>query len=170
MSEPDFEPPPKQRPLWAWLVLGIYGVLAATIVFGPVVIALFGSGLESFAVTLLICGLVFACGASLFLIPVPKGRPGRVVTRRSIWFPLIGSSLLAALLCLGFTLAFDEFALEDHGDRIGGLDLGTFLILSVLIVWIGWLILFGTIALSRGPEGIGNKLWQVLLVGSAAES
>jgi len=48
-------------------------------------------------------------------------------------------------------------------------DTGALIVVATLAVWLGWLVLFGTLALSKGPAGIGNRIWQSLLVGSAAE-
>ena len=62
-----------------------------------------------------------------------------------------------------------EFISPDDSDIIPGVNPGVLIGLSVFAVWLGWLGLFGTLALSRGPESIGNRLWQALLVGSAAE-
>ena len=154
-----------RSPLWAKLVIFLYALLAAALVFGPLAFALFVGDGTGIVAVVGIAAILVACGASLFLIPVPKGRRERVVTRRTIWLPLVGSSVLAALLASGFTAGFLEFAsLEGSGEASGVLIVG-----SVLVVWLGWLLLFGTIALSRGPEGIGDRLWQALLVGSAAE-
>jgi len=166
VSDPDFDPPPRKRPLWATLVIGLYGLLAALLLLGPLAMTIYDISAGS---VLIVALIFFACGATLFIIPVPKGERERVVARRTIWAPLIVSSLLAALVCLGFTGAFFEFISERGSDSVAGVDSGALVALSVFTVWVGWLVLFGGLALSRGPESIGNRLWQALLVGSAAE-
>lgn len=156
---------PTKRPLWAKLIIGLYALLAGTILLGPLGLAFVNGPAGAIFSTIFACGLLFLCGASLFLIPVPKGRWERVLTRRSIWFPIVGSSLLAALVGFGFTIAFDEFVENRLSNSFSGLPI----ILGVLAVWLGWLILFGGIALACGPAGIGHRLWQALLAGSVAE-
>jgi len=156
---------PRQHPLWAKLVIGVYALLAGTILLGPLALAFVDGSAGPIFLTIFVCGLLFLCGASLFLIPVPKGRRERILTRRSIWFPIVGSSLLAAVVGFGFTIAFDEFLENRLSNAFSGLPI----ILGVLVVWLGWLILFGGIALARGPAGIGHRLWQALLAGSVAE-
>lgn len=156
---------PTKRPLWAKLIIGLYALLAGTILLGPLGLAFVNGPAGAIFSTIFACGLLFLCGASLFLIPVPKGRRERVLTRRSIWFPIVGSSLLAALVGFGFTIAFDEFVENRLSNSFSGLPI----ILGVLAVWLGWLILFGGIALACGPAGIGHRLWQALLAGSVAE-
>ncbi len=154
-----------RQPLWAKLVISVYALLATAILLGPVALALYSGSVDAIFAALVVFLLVFLCGASLFLIPVPKGRPERVLTRRSIWIPILGSSILAAAVCFGFTVAFDEYLGEALSKAGGGLAIW----LGVLTVWLGWLILFGGLALARGPAGIGDRLWQALLAGSAAE-
>jgi hypothetical protein len=169
MSDPEIDLPPPQRPFWATLVIKVYALLAATLLSGPLV---FGVILNAGGEILAVCGiatLLFVCGATLFLIPAPKGRRERGVSRRTIWVPIVGSSILAALVGLGFTAAFFEFVSADGSDVVPGVNTGALIALAVFVVWLGWLVLFGGIALSRGPESIGNRLWQALLVGSVAE-
>ena len=167
MSDPD--PATPKRPLWANLVIGVYGLLATALLLGPPAVALFSGDGGSILATAGFAVILFGCGASLFVIPVPKGERERVVARRTIWLPIIVSSLLAALVCLGFTVALHEFLFGDHDGFIAGVNSGYLVIFAVLAVWVGWLTLFGGMALSRGPESIGDRLWQALLVGSAAE-
>ena len=154
-----------KQPLWAKLVIGVYALLAGAILLVPFAIASFGGSVEGMIWAFIAFIILFSCGATLFLIPVPKGHRERVLSRRSIWVPIITSSLLAGLVCFGFSVALDEYTESRISKADGGLSIG----LGVLAVWLGWLILFGGIALSRGPEGIGNRLWQALLAGSVAE-
>lgn len=169
MSDPDIDLDPPTRPLWATLVIGVYGLLTATILFGPLIFGIVVNAGGGILAVFGIAAVLFACGATLFLIPVPKGRRERVVTRRTIWVPIVGSSLLAALIALGSTAAFIEFVSPDESDIIPGVNPGALIAVATLVVWLAWLILFGTLALAGGPAGIGNRLWQALLVGSAAE-
>ena len=169
MSDPDLDLPPRRRPFWATLVIIVYGLLAATLLFGPLLIGMLGNSGGEILAASGIAVVLFVCGATLFLIPVPKGRRERGVSRRTIWVPLVGSSILAALVALGFTAALFEFVSADGSDVVPGVDTWILIALAVFVVWLGWLVLFGGIALSRGPESIGNRLWQALLVGSAAE-
>ena len=162
MNEPL---PPSKRPLWAKLVIGVYALLAGTILLGPLGLAFVDGSPGPIFSAIFFCALLFLCGASLFLIPVPKGGRERVLTRRSIWVSIVGSSLLAALVGFGFTIAFDEFIESRLSNSFSGLPIA----FGVLAVWLGWLVLFGGIALSRGPAGIGHRLWQALLAGSVAE-
>ena len=158
MSDPA--PATPKRPLWANLVIGVYGLLTTALLLGPPAVALSSGDGGSILATAGFAVVLFGCGASLFVIPVPKGNRERVVARRTIWLPIIVSSLLAALVCLGFTVALHEFLFGNRDGFIAGVNSGYLVIFAVLAVWVGWLTLFGGMALSRGPESIGDRLWQ----------
>lgn len=159
--------PPVVQSLWVYLVFGVYVLLMATITFGPVLAAMAGGSLEGLGAALVFALIVAVCGASLVVIPIRAARdlPN---TQRSIWLPLLGSATLAMALFGGFALAAHEFTFGGKSNE--GEDAfvwGAFAALPV--VWIGWAVLFGTMACRREPERFAGRLYKSLLAGSVLE-
>lgn len=159
--------PRAPRPVWVYLVFGVYLLLMATITFGPVVVGLFSGDFASLVGTLIYATVVMVCGASLVLIPIRAGRdlPN---TQRSIWLPLFASATLAMAIFAGFCLAAHEFAFG--GKSVQGEDEVAYAMLAALpVVWIGWCVLFGVMAFQMEPERFASRLYKLILAGSVLE-
>jgi len=148
-----------------WLVFLLYVFLAAIITFGPVLVSLLLSAEETnrAGVYLLVAVayflIVLGGGASLLIIPIRAWPdPDR---RQSIWFPLIGSVLLAAVVSAGFRLAASELA--DIPQMLYAV-LGT-----IPLVWLLWAGLFWYLSRSVDPLTLNGRMYKTLLAGSVLE-
>lgn len=157
--------PSPPRPVWVYLVVGVYVLLMGTLTFGPVVIALFGGSGEGLLATMIYAAVLTACGASLVVIPIRAARdlPN---AQRSIWLPLLGSATLAALLFLGFAFAAHEYA---FGEKGGGGGAMTAIWIALPLVWLGWAVLFGFLTFRLDPERASGRLYKSLLASSVLE-
>ena len=151
------------RPWWVYVLVAIYLLILAAMFLLP---ALAASNMSADdrplvgLITAYACGLAI-CGLSLLVLPVRAVRR-RPTSRRSIWFPIIGSGLAAALLVFGAGLAICELFRGENAFLLAILSIS-------LAVWIGWAIIFSLIAFRAGPERIGGKLHQLLIAGSVLE-
>ena len=164
-ADPRYSPP--RRPVWVWLVVGAYVLLAATLTLGPVIVGLVSGDPFGILGTLLYALLLSACGASLVVIPVRAARdlPN---TQRSIWLPLVGSATLAMALFGGFALAAHEFTFGGK-DKTGEDAAVAAALVALPVVWLGWAVLFGFLTVRLDPERVNSRLYKALLAGSALE-
>jgi hypothetical protein len=155
------------RPRWVHAVVTVYLVLLAALLTLPV----WGSWLVNGASfpslgdlgwVAIWMGVLWGCGASLILIPVRAVRR-RPMTRRSIWFPLIGSGLFAGLLSVGGSLALCEYLRRT--DTVAGWAI----IVAGAVTWVAWSVLFALIAFSGRERAIGMTLHRWLIAGSVLE-
>src|SRR5208337_2998741 len=105
----DRNEPSGPRPWWVYGLIGVYLLLFVGVLLLPAMTVYSeGTGDPQFIWTVIIsvCGLV-VCGLSLMLLPI-KAIRRRPVSRRSIWFPVVGSGLLAGTLLLGGGMALGE--------------------------------------------------------------
>lgn len=180
MSEPDVDsslPPPSAeiavlsyephsvgpRPRWVYAVAVVYLVLLCVILTLPGWGGLLLDGsIQNPALCAIWGGVLAAVGLSLMVIPVRTVRR-RVVTRRSIWLPLIGSGVFAGLLCVGAAAALCEYFRRTDS------EMAWTVLAAGLLTWIAWSIVFALIAFS-GREGvIGMTLHRWLIAGSVLE-
>ena len=141
--ESSADDPPLRRPWWVYTLIAVYLIALAAMFLVPAFAATQASPSDLSFVVLLTsyaCALAI-CGISLLVLPVRAVRR-RPIHRRSIWFPIIGSGLLAGVLILGAGLALDE--LFRAGDSFAWA-----VIAASLVIWIGWAILFSLIAFRR---------------------
>lgn len=162
---------PAPRPWWVVLVYVLYVMIAATVLFGPVVLAGINAADDpTNVVGHLAAGsayflVVFGCGASLLVIPVRTAwaRPAR---RQRIWLPLVGSTVLAGGVFAGFGVAAVELA-------VGGgaaFDANVWLVLAALpVVWLVWAVVFWFVSRSTDPLTWNGRLYKTLLAGSVLE-
>jgi hypothetical protein len=169
-DEPEWGPPRVEphRPVWVYLVVGAYVLLAVTITFGPVLVAFFGGSPEGILTTLVYAAVLLVCGSSLVVIPVRAARD-LPSTQRSIWFPLLGSATLAAVLFGGLAIAAHEFAFGGKGQHDAESAAMDAIWVALPLVWLGWGVLFGVMAFRTTPERFAGRLYKTLLAGSALE-
>src|SRR5258705_5351510 len=99
---------------------------------------------------------------SLIFVPV-RVASRRPVTRRSLWFPLIGSGLMAGILVLGGGFALWEY-FNFHSDE------SSWPVFTIAVCsWIVWSIIFWRISATRDPASIASRLHRYLLAGSVLE-
>jgi hypothetical protein len=152
----------RPRPKWVYLVVAIYLLLLTAMLLIPALAASAQGADLSFTLTLTIYASVLTlCGFSLVILPVRVIRR-RPVSRRSIWFPIIASGLLAATLFFGAAIAAHELLK-------GGDAMLQAILLATIAVWAGWAILFWRVELKVGPERTGNVLYRLLIAGSVLE-
>jgi hypothetical protein len=154
--------PTGPRPKWVYVVAAVYLLLIAASLTSPLWLVWLWDGDSGDRIRLAALVSVLAmCGLTLMIVPVRTVRR-RPVTRRSVWFPIIGSGLLVGGLVIGGGMAFTEFVSEK-------LDLTNQLLIAAGIVWIVWSAIFIGITFSVEPAGIGMKLHRFLIAGSVLE-
>jgi hypothetical protein len=100
--------------------------------------------------------------SSLIFVPV-RVASRRPMTRRSLWFPLIGSGLMAGILVFGGGIALWEW-LEFKGDASGWVVVGI-----AGVSWAVWSLVFWRMSATRDPASIASRLHRYLLAGSVLE-
>jgi hypothetical protein len=159
---PVYEMPTGPRPRWVRVIAAIYLLVIAASLTSPLwLVWLLGWDAEDRIQLAVIVSVLAMSGLTLMIVPVRTLRR-RPVTRRSVWFPIIGSGLLIGGLLIGGGMAFTEFVSEK-------LDLTNQLLIAAGIVWILWSGIFIWITFSVDPAGIGMKLHRFLIVGSVLE-
>lgn len=168
-SMPD-EPHPlsRRRPVWVWIIFGLYVLLAGTITFGPLLAALVGGTLGGLGAALISAFVIVLCGGSLLIIPI-RAAHDLPNTQRSIWLPLICSATLATAVFGGFAVAAHEFTFGGQGDKTGEDAMSWAFLIAAPIVWFGWCVLFGVMAFRTNPERFAGRLYKSLLAGSVLE-
>ncbi|MGD0767201.1 MAG: hypothetical protein ABSB42_03155 [Tepidisphaeraceae bacterium] len=161
----DRKEPRGPRPWWVYGLIVVYLLLLAGVLMLPAFMKYSeeNSNDDSFIwiVTAFVCGLV-VCGLTLMILPIRLLRH-RPISRRSIWFPVIGSGLLAGTLLFGGGMALSEL-LKEASDAAGWA-----ILFSSIGVWAGWSIVFSLIAFQSGPGRIGMTLHRLLIAGSVLE-
>jgi len=149
------------RPKWVYAIITSHLLLLVGLLTMPAWATwLFNSPDMRVQLGLCVSVLVIA-GLTLMIVPVRAVRQRRV-TRRSVWFPIIGSGLLIALLFFGGGMAFEEF-LNENG------NITNQLLIAAGIIWVLWSGIFILITFSVDPAGIGMKLHRWLVAGSVLE-
>ena len=152
--------PRYRRPAWVYAVVGVYVLILGTVAVLPFVLPL-ASGDEVYPAAAGVMTLLVLCEVAMLFVPV-RVASRRPVTRRSLWFPLLGSATLAALLGFGGSLAVAEYLKAD--------DNTTWVVLAVTgAVWLAWTFAFWLMSLDTGPESVATRLHRWLLAGSVLE-
>src|SRR4051812_5231519 len=99
----------RRRPVWVYLVAGLYLLLVTAVLNLPVLVVALGDDRDAFRTTAVLSGIIFLLGASLLVIPIRTGLE-RPVRRRSVVLPLVVSAVCAALVVAAGGLASLEFA------------------------------------------------------------
>jgi hypothetical protein len=144
------------------LVVAIYLLLLTAMLLIPALAASAQGTDRSFIITLTVyASTLTLCGLSLLILPVHAIRH-RPVRRRSVWFPIIASGFLAALLFFGSAIALQE-AFKGGDLVMQGI------LLATLGVWAIWSVVFWGVDLKAGSERTGNSLYRLLIAGSVLE-
>jgi len=151
---------PRRRPRWVYAIIVVYGLLILGIISVMVIpVALDRDGL---LIPLLITISVFVIAqASLIYVPV-RVNNRRPLTRRSLWWPLLGSGVLAGVLVLGAGLALWEWL--KLSEEWGWVAVG-----AGGMTWIIWAIVFWVMSSYREPASIASRLHRWLIGGSVLE-
>src|SRR4051812_6806206 len=152
---------PRRRPKWVYAIVIIYALLILGIISFMVVPL--AQQRDNLLIPVAVTIAVLMIGqTSLIFVPV-RIASRRPMTRRSLWFPLIGSGLMAGILVLGGGIAFLEWA-KFTGDLSGWLAVGI-----AGISWALWSFIFWRMAASTDPASIASRLHRWLLAGSVLE-
>jgi hypothetical protein len=151
-----------------YFVVVLYLLLVVTVLDVPVLlVALGGSDQDVVMATAAFSGVIFALGAALLIIPI-RTQFERRVRRRSVVLPLIVSAVCAAAVVGAGGLASLEFA-EGNVPGFRG-DAPVWVVgFATVLVWLGWIALFGWLARSVAPQTINDRMYQLLLAGSVLE-
>jgi hypothetical protein len=167
----DAPRPAASGPWWVVLVASLYVLLAAVVTLGPVVVGgLMAADEPNRAVVYLLLAsayflVVFACGASLLVIPI-RARWPRPHRKTRIWIPLVGSAVLAGVVFAGFGVAALELAVGGHS------EFDTFapaVLAGIPLVWVVWAGVFWSVSRSTDPLTLNGRLYKTLLAGSVLE-
>lgn len=159
-SAPDGEPA-GPRPVWVYILVGTYLLCLAGLVLLPAIFGIFTDS-EKGAIAAAggyVC-ILLLCGFAMILAPV-RARRRRPITRRSIWFPILGSAVLMALLGLALALTVSEWARLDANEWV--------YVTLTAMVWLAWAVVFGMIGLRADPTTLAGRLNKLVLSGSALE-
>jgi hypothetical protein len=151
----------RRRPKWVYAILIIYALLIlGLILFMVIPLADQRDSLlipVGIAISVLIVGQT-----SLIFVPV-RVASRRPMTRRSLWFPLLGSGMLAGILVLGGGFALWEW-LKFTSDASGWAVVGI-----AAFSWVLWSFIFWRMAAATDPASIASRLHRWLLAGSVLE-
>jgi hypothetical protein len=151
-----------RRPFWVYVVVALYVLVLLGILVLPA-IAWQNSSDPAFVGWLSVGVAVFMmAGGSLLLIPL-RVRSRRPLSQRSIWIPLVGSSICIAILALAGGLGLQELLKTDNDRFIPALIAG------IGGAWIIWLVIFGLMARRTNPQRLGARLYKSVFVGSVLE-
>jgi len=161
LSYESLDTRPRPRPKWVYAILIIYALLILGIILVSV-IPLAQQRDSALLPVAIIIAVLIAGQTSLIFVPV-RVSSRRPFTRRSLWFPLIGSGLMAGILVLGAGLAIWEW-LEFKSDASVWILVGI-----SLVSWALWSILFWRMSATRDPASLASRLHRYLLAGSVLE-
>ena len=87
----------RKRPIWVYLVFGVYALLVAFVLLSPFIVFVTEGNGGAFTTLFVITTIIFLLGASLLVIPIGTYRE-RPVQRKLIIVPIVGSAISAASL------------------------------------------------------------------------
>src|SRR3989440_2529222 len=151
----------RRRPKWVYAILIVYALLILGLILFMVIPL--AQQRDSLLVPVVITIAVLVVGqTSLIFVPV-RVASRRPMTRRSLWFPLLGSGMLAGILVLGGGIALWEW-LKFTSDASGWMVVGI-----AAASWGLWSFVFWRMAASSDPASIASRLHRWLLAGSVLE-
>jgi hypothetical protein len=151
---------PSYRPRWVYAVLAFYVLCLCALSISPVFVALFVS-LGAAGLAVFYSGGLLLMGVSLMVIPVQR-RLHRGVTKRSIWIPLLGSSVLIAMLAFCVNMAVQD---ANFGDVLRP----KLAIAITAACWAFWVVVFASIALAGNAQSAASWLYKALLTANLLE-
>jgi len=161
----EYEPPLSDipvgpRPGWVYAVVAIYLLLLGVLLTAPFW-GVWAFGADARIPLAIEVSVLALAGLTLIIVPVRTVRR-RPVTRRSVWFPIVGSGLLMSGLVFGGSIAFAEFVNEKT-------EAFNQLLIAAGIIWIFWSGIFIWSTFSLDPAGLGMRLHRWLIAGSVLE-
>ncbi|HEV8379128.1 MAG TPA: hypothetical protein VGP99_09790 [Tepidisphaeraceae bacterium] len=153
--------PLRRRPRWVYAILIVYALLILGLIL--LMVIPLAQQRDSLLIPVAVSVAVLMIGqTSLIFVPVRvAGR--RPMTRRSLWFPLIGSGLMAGILVFGGGIALWEW-LKFTGDASAWAVVGI-----AGVSWVLWSFVFWRMSASVEPASIASRLHRYLLAGSVLE-
>jgi hypothetical protein len=152
---------PAPRPKWVYGIAALYGLLIIGLI-SAAVIPLAIDREDGLLIPLVISvSLLVIAQVGLIYVPV-RVASRRPFTRRSLWWPLIGSGFMAGVLVLGGGIAWGEWLTSDA--RIFLL-----VIASAAVTWLAWTIIFWRMSATTNPASIASSFHRWLLAGSVLE-
>ena len=151
----------RRRPKWVYAIVIVYALLILGLILFMVIPL--AQQRDSLLVPVVITISFLILGqTSLIFVPV-RVASRRPMTKRSLWFPLLGSGLLAGILVLGGGMALWEW-LKFSSDASGWMVVGI-----AAASWGLWSFVFWRMAASSDPASIASRLHRWLLAGSVLE-
>ncbi|HEV8606470.1 MAG TPA: hypothetical protein VGQ99_13940, partial [Tepidisphaeraceae bacterium] len=150
----------RRRPRWVYAIVVVYAV----IILGVILVLVIPPALDRESILFPILAsisLLIIGQTSLIYVPVRVGSR-RPFTRRSLWFPLLGSGLMAGVLMFGAGIAVWEWL--KLGNEFGWVVVGI-----AVLSWLLWAIIFWRMAAVTDPGAIASRLHRWLLAGSVLE-
>jgi len=157
----NFETDPRgPRPKWVYAIVITYAllILGGTL---AIIIPLAIDREGGLPILVAIMSAFFLGQTSLIFVPV-RVNSRRPFTRRSLWFPLIGSGLLCGILILGAGIAVAEWQRLDE-------KWAWIMVAIAATSWLLWGIIFWMMSAKRTPAAIASRLHRYLLAGSVLE-
>jgi hypothetical protein len=156
--------PAGPRPTWVWIIVGLYCLLAAGLVFIPAMVML-DDPTETHLIVMASLSVVLLtlCGLGLILTPVRAARR-RPMTRRIVLLPILAAGCLLGVLFGGAGIALVEFY-KFHGssNAFAGVWIGG------AVVWLAWSAIFWLMSGWSDPAFLAARLHRWVLSGSVAE-
>ena len=155
------------RPRWVYAVIGVYLLLLIGIGSLPIIAAFLSSKGDAggVAVLALFVAIFFAAGGMLIIVPV-RTQWQDAISQRAIWWPLIGSCILFAILCIAVGAALTALI---YGDKDPDPTFGISLISGLGVLWLGWVVFFWLLSRSLDPLSLSMRLYKSVLAGSIVE-
>lgn len=151
----------RRRPRWVYAIIIVYALLILGIIC--VMMVPLARGRDSLVVPAALSIAVLMIGqTSLIFVPV-RVHSRRPMTRRSLWFPLLGSGMMAGILVFGGGIALWEW-MKLESDITGWVVVGI-----AVISWAMWALVFWRMSASTDPASIASRLHRWLLAGSVLE-
>jgi hypothetical protein len=148
------------RPKWVYAIVIVYSLLIVGLI-SALVIPLAIDGEQMLAPLLMIISVLVVAQVSMIFVPV-RVNSRRPLTKRSLWFPLLGSGLLAGLLVLGAGFALWEWQLAH--------DYVLWAVIAIAaLTWLLWSVVFWRMASESNPAAIASRFHRWLIGGSVLE-
>jgi len=152
---------PRSRPKWVYAIVIVYAALILGLIL--LMVIPLAEKRDSLLIPVVVSIAVLMIGqTSLIFVPV-RVASRRPLTRRSLWFPLLGSGLMAGILVFGGGIALWEW-LKFESDLSGWIVVGI-----AALSWGLWSLVFWRMSASTDPASIASRLHRYLLAGSVLE-